>query len=114
MTEAAQEEKFFGHMTQSLELYHQAYQIMVHVRKLLEWQLPPVHHEKVIYSDRIAQLAVAIGNLELAKLHYREAYEYSCLASGIDTKPTLAIKKLMENPPQSLDELLACYSHNSL
>jgi hypothetical protein len=80
--------------------------------RLLQIMLPPVHHEKIIYYDRLGQLAVAAGELEFANKTFKDAYEMSCLACGVQTPCTLQIFKLVNNPPKNVDELVLHYCQN--
>jgi hypothetical protein len=96
------------------DLYQQALIILLRVIELLEFQLPAVHHEKVVYYDRLGQLAVAVSNPDLAKQSFLNAYNASCLSSG---KDVIASKKLLElatNTPRNITELVAHYSRNNI
>lgn len=97
----------------SLLISQQSYQTAVIAMqdtiRLLEMMLPPVHHEKVVYYDRLGQLAVAAGNYPLADANFKKAYDMSCLACGKHTPGTLLIKRLVSSPPRSLDELVEHY-----
>jgi hypothetical protein len=76
---------------------------------LLEQMLPQIHHEKVVYLDRLGQLAVAIGDAALAKEAYNGAYQQSILSCGLDVPATLAVKALATQPPANMSELLEHY-----
>lgn len=99
-------------MIQSRQYYREALTAMGETVRLLEMMLPPVHHEKIMYYDRLGQLAVAAGELDFANINFRKAYEMSCLACGECTPCTLQIKKLISNPPQNLAELVAHYGQS--
>ena len=99
-------------MIQSRQRYREALTAMSETMRLLELMLPPVHHEKIMYYDRLGQLAVAAGELEFANFNFMKAYDMSCLACGVDTPCTVQIKKLITNPPQNLAELLAHYGQS--
>jgi len=92
--------------------YEEALEIGKIVLELLEGILPPVHHEKVVYYDRIAQLAVASGNLEFAKYCFTTAYNMSCLACGVSTPTTMLLKVLAENTPKSISALQEHYRNS--
>ena len=95
---------------ESQRLYTQALQALQQSIVLLEWQLPAVHHEKVVYYDRLGQLAVAVGDFVLAKESYELALKHSVQSSGAAVPATLAIQKLAANPPKNIAELLEHYS----
>jgi hypothetical protein len=99
-------------MFQSQQSYKFAVTAMEETVRLLEMMLPPVHHEKVVYYDRLGQLAVAASDYPLADANFRKAYDMSCLACGENTPGTLQIKKLVACPPRSLDELIEHYKKN--
>ena len=109
MTEKAQKEIFFNKNDVAIEFYHYAKTALTQAIKLLELQLPKIHNEKVIYYDRLAQLAIAVGEISEAKDMYRIAYDYSCLANGNTTPVTLSTRELVENTPSSLTELANRY-----
>lgn len=109
LTERAREEQFVGKKANSTKLYKKAQETLKEQLKLLEWQLPSIHHEKVIYYDKLAQLAVAISDSVAAKNAYKKAYLHSKLASG-DIPPTRAIQNLWERTPTDLSDLYARYS----
>lgn len=112
LTERAREEQFVGNKSSSVKLYKQAQSTLVELLKLLEWQLPPIHHDKVVYYDKLAQLAVALGDTTAAKDAYKKSYLHSKLASG-DTPPTRAVQDLWERTPTDLSDLYARYSGRS-
>jgi len=113
LTERAREEQFIGKTNNSAKLYKQAQESLKELLKLLEWQLPSIHHEKVIYYDKHAQLAVAVGDTAAAQESYKKAYLHSKLASG-DIPPTRAVQDLWERTPMSLSELYARYNSNQV
>ena len=93
----------------SRQCYRDALTAMGETVRLLEIMLPPVHHEKVMYYDRLGQLAVAAGELDFAGVNFMKAYQMSCLACGVLTPCTLQIQKLIINPTKNLSELLHHY-----
>jgi SET domain len=72
--------------------------------------VPPVHHDKVVSYDRIAQLAVASGDIELAGSSYRRAWEMSRLCSGADHPATLSLQLLASNVPTTVEALQQFYA----
>ena len=109
MTENAQKELFVGQNNNAIEFYRIAQTALTEAIQLLEFQLPKVHGEKVIYYDRLAQLAIAVNDILLAKNLYKIAYENSCLANGNTSPSTLSIRELVDNTPTSLAELSKRY-----
>lgn len=93
----------------SKEIYARALVLMQCCCQLLQMHLPAVHHEKVIFYDRLGQIAVCAGDAKLAKSAYTEAYRQSCLASSHACPATAKIKLLMETTPTTLQELLRHY-----
>jgi hypothetical protein len=77
--------------------------------QLLEYQLPPVHHEKVVFYDRLGQLAVAVGDQGLAHEAYGSALRQSELSCGPHVPATAAVRALAMQPPATLAELLEHY-----
>jgi hypothetical protein len=110
LIDIAQSERSRTNQTESISSYPEAKKLLNEMCILLEWQLPPVHHEKVIIYDRLAQVCVGTGDIQIARDMYYKSYINSCLASGADTPPTQAIWLLYENTPQSLDELYHRYN----
>lgn len=102
--------KFKGDaIIESRQCYREALEAMSETVRLLQIMLPHVHHEKIMYYDRLGQLAVAAGELDFANNTFKDAYEMSCLACGVHTPCTLQILKLVNNPPKNVDELVAHY-----
>ena len=77
--------------------------------ELLDGMLPQVHHEKVIYYDRQAQLEVVGEMITQAKESYRRAYIMSKMASGECYPGTIRIKQLVDNTPRNKTELQINY-----
>ena len=77
---------------------------------LLDNMLPQVHHEKVIYYDRQAQLEVVGEMITQAKESYRRAYIMSKMASGEFYPGTIRIKQLVDNTPRNKTELQINYA----
>ncbi|OQS03749.1 hypothetical protein THRCLA_03954 [Thraustotheca clavata] len=75
----------------------------------IEYVVPGAHHEKTIYYDQLAQVRVITGDIGGAKQAYSKAYEISCIVSGANTPPTLALKELVDDVPKSRDELVERY-----
>jgi hypothetical protein len=93
--------------------FQEALDSMTATVRLLEIMLPHVHHEKSVYYDRLGQLAVAAGNVDLAGKSYQRAYEMSKLACGAEVPNTLKLLRLAEKVPQTVEELLEHYAdHN--
>ena len=92
--------------------YREALVAMNHTVRLLEGMLPPVHQEKVLYYDRLGQLAVAAGELELATVNFQKAYEMSCYACGENNPCTLQIKELILQSPTNLNDLVLHYQRS--
>ena len=67
--------------------------------------LPRVHHELVIFNDRLGQVAVGAGERELARQAFARAWECSCAASGAASPATRRVKGLAERVPADLAEL---------
>ena len=79
-------------------------------RARMDVTLPAVHHEKVIFADREGQLAVCVGDAVLAKRAFGEAYAHSVLCSSATSAATLAVKRLADNTPRTILELVAHYA----
>jgi SET and MYND domain-containing protein len=75
--------------------------------------MPPVHHEKVLLLDKLGQLAVAAGDVVLAKESFRRAYEMSRLACGQKVPLTLDLYALAENTPETVEALVECYQRRA-
>ncbi|RHY25255.1 hypothetical protein DYB32_008432 [Aphanomyces invadans] len=71
----------------------------------IEYVAPDAIHEKVIYYDQLAQVFHIPGAVDA----YGEAYRISCVVSGAQTPPTLALYQLMHNPPRNRSDLIARY-----
>ena len=71
--------------------------------------LPLVSPEKVIYHDRLGQLAVCAGNREAAKQAFGSAYQMSCWANGKDSPTSKQLFLLAESTPMTRAELMKHY-----
>jgi hypothetical protein len=80
-----------------------------HFMGLLDAILPEFHNEKAIQLDKIAQLAVASGDIELARESFRRAFEISRIVNGSDTPTTLKLQVLATDTPSSIGALTAFY-----
>lgn len=100
------------HSSLASRLYTQALEVLQESYRLLEIQLPSVHHEKVVYLDKLGQLALANKSFSLSQQYFCRAFEHSCLCSGPPTSvpATASIHKLVLSPPTSLAELVAHYT----
>eukprot|EP01041_Mallomonas_annulata_P001615 gene1615-3115_t len=108
ISESLSEEAKF---TNSIQTYSEAFEIMELLVVLLDEMLPPVHHEKVIHLDRLAQLAVASGKIAIAREVYTRAYEMSRKACGAEVPCTIELHTLATNTPVSLTALAEHYHH---
>uniref|UniRef100_A0AAV1UG49 SET domain-containing protein n=1 Tax=Peronospora matthiolae TaxID=2874970 RepID=A0AAV1UG49_9STRA len=72
--------------------------------------VPTAHHEKIIYYDNLAQVQVVLGDLAAASQAYGRAHELSCQVSGANCSPTRKLQRLMEKPPQTVEELRQLYA----
>lgn len=79
--------------------------------ELLDKVLPPVHHERVVYLDKLAQISVGNNDKERAVYYYTQAYYKNCKCTGIESQSSIDLLKLVKNTPNSLDELFNHYSH---
>lgn len=109
LIQQGQEELFVGSNIKSQQCYQEAKQVLLEALRLIEITLPTVHHEKVVYWDKIAQVAVALNEIATAKEYFGNAYRNSCLVSGAATAPTLVIKEFFDKPPTSTTELYRRY-----
>jgi hypothetical protein len=64
LSELAWSKYFGGDKAGGLELYQSAFSVLLVAVVLLEDMIPTFHHENVVYYDRLAQLAVSVGQLE--------------------------------------------------
>ena len=94
-------------------LFAPALSAMQHCVRLLDQVLPLVHHEKVVYYDRLGQLAVCAGQSELAQGVFSAAYKLSVLASGASVPQSRQLLALVERPPLTLEELMRHYTKSS-
>ena len=91
-------------------MFEPALRAMQHCVRLLDQVLPLVHHEKVMFYDRLGQLAVCAGQTDLARGAFSSAYKMSVLASGEAVPQTQQLLALAESPPLTRDELAKRYS----
>ena len=92
------------------DLFNPALTIMQHCCKLLDMVLPLVSPEKVIYHDRLGQLAVCAGNQEVARQAFGSAYQMSCWANGKDSPTSKQLLLLAEHTPKTRAELMKHYA----
>jgi len=78
--------------------------------RLLDQVLPLVHQEKVVFYDRLGQLAVCAGQIELAQGVFGAAHQLSVLASGACAPQSQQLQALAERPPQTREELMMHYA----
>lgn len=76
---------------------------------MLNTFLPGYHHEKVLYLDKLGQLAVSAGDIAFANEAFRQAYEMSVIACGSDVPLTIMLRTLYENTPHSVEALKMHY-----
>ena len=97
--------------TQYFEIgeYDEALKGMKEIIAFLDKHSPGYHHEKVLYLDKLGQLAVRCDDHKLAVDAFRRAYEMSCCACGREAPITLKQKDMFENPPLSIADLLSRY-----
>lgn len=82
---------------------------MLEVVQMLDTYLPGCHHEKVLYLDKLGQLAVSAGDILLANESFRRAYEMSVVACGREVPLTMKLRSLYEKTPQTVSELKVHY-----
>ena len=109
LLEKAKEESFVNNLVNAYTCYNNALEVLLEMERLLLLVLPEYHHEKVIHYDKLAQTCVALGNTHKAKEYFALSYQHSCMVSGAETPPTLAIRQLMLDPPSSTKELYRRY-----
>jgi hypothetical protein len=94
-------------------LFDPALIAMQHCVRLLDQVLPLVHQEKVVFYDRLGQLAVCAGQTELARGVFSAAHQLSVLASGVSAPQTQQLLALAERPPQTREELMSHYAKSN-
>ena len=87
------------------EVFGPAVVAMRHCCRLMDMVLPLVSMEKVLYYDRLGQLAVCAGRIDLAKQAFGSAHQMSCCASGQRSPLSLKLLALAENTPTTRAEL---------
>ncbi len=97
--------------------YDRALAVMIHQEELMESDVvPPNHHEKIIFFDKVAQLAIAAGKLDVAKSYYTKALSMAAKVVSSSSTDWASIqlitdlKYLSENTPASAQELANYYS----
>ncbi len=90
--------------------FEPALQAMQHCCRLMDQVLPLVHQEKVVFYDRLGQLAVCAGQKDFARVAFGSAYQMSVLASGVEAPQTVQLSALVENTPASREELMQVYA----
>ena len=93
--------------------YIEAKRGMLETIALLDDCVQGFHHEKVLYLDKLGQIAVRLGEHELAKNSFRRAYEMSIGACGVSTPITLKQKDMYENTPLTVEDLMTRYPTNN-
>ena len=91
-------------------LFEPALTAMQHSVRLLDQVLPLVHQEKVVFYDRLGQLAVCAGRTDLARTAFNSAYQLSMRASGLNVPQTQQLLVLAERTPLTREELMKHYS----
>jgi len=94
-------------------LFDPALAAIQHCVRLLDQVLPLVHQEKVVFYDRLGQLAVCAGQTELARGVFSAAHQLSELASGASAPQTQQLLALAERPPQTREELMSHYAKSN-
>jgi hypothetical protein len=90
--------------------YADALDRAVEVGRLLEICLPSLHHEKVVYNDKLGQLAVAKGDIAAASAYFAKACSMSSLVCGLDNPSTIKLSLLATNTPTDVATLLTHYN----
>ena len=91
------------------DVFGPALQVMTHCCRLLDQTLPLVSPEKVIYYDRLGQLAVCAGHIDTAKQAFGSAYQMSCCACGKDAPGSRQLLELAERTPTTRTALMSHY-----
>ena len=94
---------------EELRIRRSALDAMKSAVALLDEMLPEVHHERVIYYDRLGQMAVAAGSTSEAKAAFSRAHAQSCLIHGRDFHTTIVLASLTSDTPTDLPALLLRY-----
>ena len=102
-----------GRATGSLAAYSDSLQLLREAVRLLEQMVNGVHHEKVVFYDRLAQLAIATGDIASAQDYFRQAYEMSRRVCGSDTPSSRKLLELATQCPSTIEELVARYGVNA-
>lgn len=95
-----------------VDAYNKAFLIQKRICDILSRSIavPTVHHERVIYWDKLGQLAVACNRVNEAKDIYQQAYQMSVLASGRSSVMSQKLLLLINNTPKNMEELLKHYA----
>jgi hypothetical protein len=99
-------------MNNQQSYFEPALQAMQHCCRLMDQVLPFIHHEKVVFYDRFAQLAVCAGQHDIARGAFSSAYQMSRIASGAEAPQTLQLAALVEDTPNSREEMVRRYAEN--
>ena len=101
----------------SSSAFDRALVVMTHQEELMESDVvPPNHHEKILFFDKIAQLAIAAGKSDMAKSYYAKALSMASrvVSSRVTDWPAIRLladlKHLSEHTPGSAEELASYYN----
>mmetsp|Transcript_23626 Transcript_23626/g.43881 ORF Transcript_23626/g.43881 Transcript_23626/m.43881 type:complete len:459 (+) Transcript_23626:119-1495(+) len=83
--------------------------------KLTDLLLPPAHHERVIVFDQLGQLLFQANDHDGSRKAFRKALEESrkCNGDASVSNLTKSLEMIVENPPKTIQELIASYSHST-
>ena len=81
------------------------------VLRCVDRVLPHFHDQRIIYKDILGQIYVKLGRIDDAREAFSSAYEVSKVTRGEKTKATLDLKRLVDNTPEDVDELMFHYSN---
>jgi len=75
-------------------------------------KVAPLHSEKIIFYDTLAQVEIMMGNIEKARGAYQSAYMHSKAVHGglEDISSIKELKSLCDDTPRNLDEMKKRYS----
>jgi len=93
----------------SIKRFSEGLQIMTEVVRIFCNHVTGAHHEKVLFFDKLAQIALASNNYDKAKLYFQEAYDQSLMAVGKDLPLTQKLYALATNTPRTITELQQSY-----
>ena len=66
---------------------------------------------KTISLLTYAQILIALGQHEEAKIQYEKAFKLSEIINGPNSKHTMKIKELKDNPPRNVFDLRKLYGY---